>query len=74
MAAVVGVPLGLVVFRLLSDVVSEGIGVGPAWMPMPGAVALLVLAVGVVTLSALLGALSVLGIVRRSTADLVRGE
>ncbi len=73
-AAVVGVPLGLVVFRLLSDVVSEGIGVGPAWMPMPGAVALLVLAVGAVTLSALLGALSVLGIVRRSTADLVRGE
>lgn len=73
-AVVLGVPLGLLVFRQLSDVVSEGIGVGPGWMPTPGLAGLAVLAIGAVAVSAALGALSVRSVVRRPTADLVRGE
>ena len=73
-AAVVGLPLGALVFRILSDTVSSGIGVGPGWMPMPGPVVFGVLAAVAVVASAVLGGLSVLGVVRRPAADLVRGE
>ena len=73
-AAVVGLPLGALVFRVLSDAVSTGIGVGPGWMPVPDAVVFIVLAAVAIAASAALGGLSVLGIVRRPAADLVRGE
>ena len=34
-AVVVAVPVGLWLFQMLADLVSERIGVGPGWMPMP---------------------------------------
>ena len=73
-AVLVGVPFGLWLFRALADTVSEGIGVGPGWMPMPAPGQLGVLALGVVLFSAGLGALAVRQLARRPTADLVRWE
>lgn len=73
-AAVVGIPLGLVVFRGLADVVSRAIGVGPGWMPLPGGAPLVVLGLAAVAVSASLGATAVGRVVRRPAADLVRGE
>lgn len=73
-AAVVGVPLGLWIFRALSDVVSREIGVGPGWMPAPDLGAVTVLAIAAVAVAAGLGALAVGRIVKRPASDLVRGE
>ena len=73
-AAMIGLPLGLLVFRSLSDVVSRAIGVGPGWMPLPGAASLAILAVGAVAVSGILGATAVDRVVRRPASDLVRGE
>lgn len=73
-ASVVAVPLGLLVFRLLSDTVSSSLGVGPGWMGAPSWAFVASLAAGAVALSAALGALAVRGIVRRPAAELVRSE
>jgi putative ABC transport system permease protein len=73
-ATVVGVPLGLWLFRSLSDVVSSGLGVGPGWMPAPDVVAVAALAVLAVAVSAALGAAAVRGVARRPPADLLRAE
>ncbi len=73
-AVAVGVPLGLVMFRLLSDAVSSGIGVGPGWMPGLGVDVVLVVAVLAVGVSAGLGALASSRTTQRSAADLLRGE
>jgi putative ABC transport system permease protein len=73
-ATVVGVPLGLLVFRLLADVVSSGIGVGPGWLPAPGILPLTVVALVAVGMSAALGAVAVRRVAIRPAADLVRGE
>jgi len=73
-ATVVGVPLGLWLFRTLSDVVSTGIGVGPGWMPAPNLLAVAALVLGAVGVSAALGALAVRGVARRPASDLVRAE
>ena len=71
---VVGVPLGLVLFGALSDLVSDGIGVGPGWMPLPTAGQLVVVSLIALTMSASLGALAVQRLARRPVADLVRWE
>ncbi len=73
-AVAVGVPLGLVMFRLLADAVSTGIGVGPGWMPGLGLGAVLTVAVLAVGVSAGLGALASSRTTQRSAADLIRGE
>ena len=73
-AVVVGLPLGLLLFGMLSDLVSDGIGVGPGWMPMPTAGQLIVVSLIALTLSAGLGALAVERLARRPAADLVRWE
>ncbi len=73
-AAVIGLPFGLVVFRVLADVVSAGIGVGPGWMPAPGIGLVSVVATVSIVLSAVLGAVAVRRIANRPAADLVRGE
>lgn len=73
-AAALGVPIGLVVFRVLADEVSKGIGAGPGWLPAPAAALGLAVAATAVVLSALLGAVAAQRIARRPAADLVRGE
>ena len=73
-AAVIGVPLGLLVFRVLADAVSTGIGVGPGWLPAPSIGLVSVMGVVAIGLSAMLGAVAVRRIANRPAADLVRGE
>jgi putative ABC transport system permease protein len=73
-AAVVGISLGVVVFRFLADQVSSGIGAGPGWLPTPSVTTLLVVAAISIALSSVLGAIAVRGVARRPAADLVRGE
>jgi putative ABC transport system permease protein len=73
-AVVVGLPVGLLLFGTLSDVLSEGIGVGPGWMPMPAVGQLVLLTVAAVLLSAALGALAVARLARRPAAELVQWE
>jgi hypothetical protein len=71
---VVGVPVGLWLFGVLADLVSEGIGVGSGWMPLPDQTELAVLALVALVLSAGLGALAVARLARRPAADLIRWE
>jgi len=73
-AVVIGVPLGLLLFGNLSDLVSSGIGVGPGWMPMPAAGQLTLVVVIAVVVSGGLGALAVARLARRPAAELVRWE
>jgi putative ABC transport system permease protein len=73
-AVVVGLPLGLALFRLLSDAVSEGIGVGPGFGGSPTAAAAGIIAVLTVVFAAGIGALAVAGLVRRPASELVRWE
>jgi putative ABC transport system permease protein len=73
-AVVVGVPLGLFVFRVLADAVSTGIGVGPGWMPIPGVGMVATIAAVAIVLSATLGSVAVRRIATRPAAELVRGE
>jgi putative ABC transport system permease protein len=72
--ALVGVPLGLWIFRVLSNVVSSSIGVGPGWMPVPGAVPAVGVVVVVTIACAGLGALSVARNARTPASELVRSE
>jgi len=73
-AVVVGVPLGLLLFGALSDLVGKGIGVGPGWVAMPSGAQLAVVAVLALVVSAGLGALAVARLARRPAAELVRWE
>jgi putative ABC transport system permease protein len=73
-AAVVGTSLGVLLFRILADEVSKGIGTGPGWLPGPSAATLLVIAAVAILLSTALGALAVRNVATRPAADLVRGE
>ena len=73
-ATVIGIPLGLGVFRILADIVSRSIGVGPGWMPAPGIAPISIIAGTAIVLSAALGAVAVQRIATRPAADLVRGE
>lgn len=73
-ACVVGVPLGLGLFRFLADGVSSGIGAGPGWMPLPSIVPLLGLVGGTLLVTAGLGALSMARLAQRPASDLIRFE
>ena len=73
-ATVIGIPLGLGVFRILADAVSSGIGVGPGWMPAPSIAPISIIAGTAIVLSAALGAVALQRTTTRTAADLVRGE
>ncbi|MCB0993568.1 MAG: ABC transporter permease [Acidimicrobiales bacterium] len=73
-AVIAGIPIGLLVFRVLADAVSNGIGVGPGWLPAPGVVQLAIVAALAIGLSAALGALAERRVAIRPAAELVRGE
>jgi putative ABC transport system permease protein len=74
LACVVGVPLGLFLFRLLADTLSAGMGVGPGWMPMPAPFGVVLLTVGTIAITGALGAAAIARMVRRPASDLVRAE
>lgn len=74
LAAIVGVPLGLLVFRLMADVVSTGIGAGPGWMLLPAVLPIVVLAIAAMVVTGAIGALAVARLARRPASDLVRTE
>jgi putative ABC transport system permease protein len=73
-AVAVGIPLGLVVFRVLADAVSTGMGVGPGWLSSPSIGLLVATSLLAIALSAALGAIAVRRVTTRPAADLVRGE
>ena len=73
-AILVGIPLGLWLFRTLSDVVSSSLGVGPGWMPAPAIASIAALGVATMVMSTALGGLATSRVARRSVSDLVRGE
>ncbi len=73
-AAAVGLPLGMVLYRFLSDAVTRGIGAGPGFAPLPSPTALVLIGVGAVALAAVVGILAVAGLVRRPASELVRWE
>jgi putative ABC transport system permease protein len=73
-ATIVGLPLGLWIFRVLSNAVSRAIGVGPGWVPWPSVASMAILAVGAIVVAGGLGALAAARTAARPAADLVRGE
>jgi putative ABC transport system permease protein len=73
-AAIVGLPLGYVTFRVLADAMSRGVGVGPGWMPMPGWTTAAVVASVAVVVSAGVGAIAVVGLARRPASELLHRE
>ena len=73
-AVAVGVPLGLFLFGTLSDLVSNGIGVGPGWMPLPTVGQLILVTLIALASAAGLGALAVERLAHRPAAALVRWE
>jgi len=73
-AVVVGVPVGLVVYRLLSDAISAGAGVGPGLASMPSPWFTAAVVPVAVLVSAGAGALAAAGLSRQPAAALVRYE
>lgn len=73
-AVAVGIPFGLVVFRVLADAVSTGMGVGPGWLSSPSIGLLVTTSLLAVALSAALGAIAVRRVTTRPAAELLRGE
>jgi putative ABC transport system permease protein len=74
LACLVGVPLGLWLFRQLSDAVSTGIGVGPGWMPAPGWGEVALIAALAVIASAGLASIGVRRTAAKPASDLLRAE
>jgi putative ABC transport system permease protein len=73
-AAVIGVPVGWVVYRVLSDTITAGVGIGPGMGVAPAWWFMLAVAVGATVLASAAGALASLGLSRRPAAELVRYE
>ncbi len=73
-AALLGVPLGLLVMGAVSDAITEDAGAGPGLIAAPSLVTTVTIGVLGVVLAAVAGGVGVLGIARRTTAELVRGE
>lgn len=73
-ASIVAVPASLVLFRWLADVVSRGLGAGPGWMPMPPAVPIVVLVVGVLIVTGAIGGAAAARTAHRPPAELIRSE
>jgi putative ABC transport system permease protein len=73
-AGIVGVPIGSVVFRALSDGITAGVGIGPGLGVSPSAWFLVAVVPSVTLLAAAAGGLASLGLSRRPAAELVRYE
>jgi len=73
-AGVVGVPVGWLVFRWLSDTITSGVGVGPGLAIAPPWWFLAAVVPAATLLSAGAGALASWGLSRRPAAELVRYE
>ena len=73
-AALVGVPIGLVVNAIFQRGIGEAIGYGPELATAPD-VALLIIAIGAVVLTAVvIGTLTCVRSARRSASELIRYE
>ncbi|HSJ90791.1 MAG TPA: FtsX-like permease family protein [Ilumatobacter sp.] len=73
-ATLIGVPVALLLFRVLADTVSTGLGVGPGWMPLPPTMPIMVLVLATLAVTAALGAASVARVSRRPASELIRSE
>ncbi|MGF7237275.1 MAG: ABC transporter permease [Frankia sp.] len=73
-AVVLGLPLGLVAFRALSNLVTSGIGAGPDFAALPGAGPLVVIALVAPLLCGLLGAEAARRALRIPAAECLRWE
>lgn len=73
-AALVAVPGAFLLFRVLADTVSRGLGAGPGWMPLPPLLPVVVLVTGTLLLTGAIGAGSVARLARRPASDLIRTE
>jgi putative ABC transport system permease protein len=73
-AAALGVPLGLMVFHRLADLVTAGIGAGPGFGSAPDAASLAAFAVAAPLLCALLGAFAAARVLRRPITTTLRWE
>ncbi|AVT35734.1 ABC transporter permease [Plantactinospora sp. BB1] len=73
-AALVGLPVGLLVFRLLTDRVMVGIGAGPGLAELPSAGLLAAIVPATTLAGALAGVLATGRLARTGAADLVRYE
>ncbi|GAB3977115.1 FtsX-like permease family protein [Plantactinospora veratri] len=73
-AALVGLPFGLLVFRLLTDRVMVGIGAGPGLAELPSAGLLAAIVPATTLAGALAGLLAAGRLARAEAADLVRYE
>jgi putative ABC transport system permease protein len=74
LALVVGIPVGLLVFRLQVDAVSDSIGLGPGIGRMPSVWFLVSIALATLALAGATGAAAARGLVRRPVGDLLRWE
>lgn len=74
LGALLGVPLGLWLFRVMSDAVTSLIGAGPGFGQPPSILALVVLGLAMVAVAGALGALAASRLARRPAAELVRWE
>ncbi|MDT3439688.1 FtsX-like permease family protein [Pseudofrankia sp. BMG5.37] len=74
LAVVIGLPLGLLVFRIQSDAVARDIGLGPGFGLTPSATFLVALVAGTLALGAATGAAAARGLARRPLGDLLRWE
>ena len=73
-ASLLGVPAALLLFRVLADTVSTGLGAGPGWMPLPPTVPIVVLVLGTLAVTGALGAASVARVARHPASELIRSE
>ena len=73
-AGLIGVPVGWVVFRALSDGITAGVGIGPGLGVSPSPWFLVAVVPAVTAVAAAAGALASLGLSRRPAAELVRYE
>ncbi|WP_045877126.1 FtsX-like permease family protein [Pseudofrankia sp. DC12] len=74
LALVIGVPVGLLVFRLQVDAVSASIGLGPGIGLLPSATFLIGIVLGTLVLTGATGAVAARGLARRPVGDLLRWE
>ena len=74
LAGLVGVPVGAVVYRVLSDSITAGVGIGPGLGGSPSGWFLVAVVPAVTLAAAGAGALASYGLSRRPAAELVRYE